>query len=47
MRWHKVTCCRDSPKLVGHSMVRISEKIFIFGGGVANRFCNILWEVKF
>lgn len=47
MKWHKVTCCGDAPKLVGHSMVGIVDKIFIFGGGVANRFCNILWEVKF
>lgn len=46
MRWHKVAFCGDIPKLVGHSMVGTGDKIFVFGGGVGNKYRDTLWEVK-
>lgn len=46
MRWHKVAFCGDIPKRVGHSMVGTGDKIFVFGGGVGNKYRDTLWEVK-
>lgn len=46
MRWYKVAFCGDVPKLVGHSMVGIGDKIFVFGGGVASKYRDTFWEVK-
>lgn len=46
MKWYKVAFCGDVPKLVGHSMVGTGDRIFVFGGGVGNRYCDTLWEVK-
>ena len=46
MKWYKVAFCGDVPKLVGHSMVGTGDRIFVFGGGVGNRYCDTLWEVR-
>ena len=46
MRWHKLPTGGNVPKLVGHSMVGTGDKIFVFGGGVSNKYCDTLWEVK-
>ena len=47
MRWYRVAHCGEVPKLVGHSIVGFDGRIFVFGGGVGNKYCNNLWEVKF
>ena len=46
MRWYKLPVGGNAPKLVGHSMVGTGDKIFVFGGGVGNKYCDNLWEVK-
>lgn len=46
MRWYKLPLCGDVPKLVGHSMVGTGDKIFVFGGGLSNKYRDTLWEVK-
>jgi len=46
MRWYKLPLGRNVPKLVGHSVVGTADKIFVFGGGVGNKYCDTLWEVK-
>lgn len=46
MRWYKVLSCADVPKLVGHSIVGTCGKIFVFGGGLSNKYRDTLWEVK-
>lgn len=46
MTWYKLPVGGNAPKLVGHSMVGTRDKIFVFGGGVGNKYCDNLWEVK-
>ena len=46
MRWYKLPFGGDVPRLVGHSMLGAGEKIFVFGGGVGNKYRDTLWEVK-
>ena len=46
MRWYKLPLSGDAPKLVGHSMMTTADKIFVFGGGVNNKYRDTLWEIK-
>ena len=46
MKWYKLPLCGDVPKLVGHSMVGTGDRIFVFGGGLSNKYHDTLWEVK-
>lgn len=46
MRWYKLPLSGDVPKLVGHSMVGTGDRIFVFGGGVSNKYRDTLWEAK-
>lgn len=38
MWWYKVVVFRDVFKFVGYFMVGIVVKIFVFGGGVGNKY---------
>ncbi|XP_022801971.1 kelch domain-containing protein 9-like [Stylophora pistillata] len=46
MKWYKLPLIGDAPKLVGHSMVGCGDQIFVFGGGLSNKYSDTLWEVK-
>lgn len=46
MMWYKLLVGGNVFKFVGYFMVGICDKIFVFGGGVGNKYCDNFWEVK-
>lgn len=47
MTWYGVPVNDDIPKLVGHTVCVLNDKLMVFGGNFQNKPCNILFSVDF
>lgn len=46
MKWHLVPMSDQVPKLVGHTMCCVTDRVLVFGGCYQNRTCDTLWQVN-
>lgn len=47
MIWYNIPVNENIPKLVGHTMCVVMDKVMVFGGNIQNKPCNMLWNVNF